>query len=136
MNEEQSNVLAETFHKNIKRVEGCSEINNATSYETEGTKFDVLCNTLFDHTQVLQVTYATNFTECLNNCINSNAITPCIGVQWEFEAYGPPPEEGASSLCYLLWNMSNATVDARFDSARLHNISFSSPTVCSLNKSC
>jgi hypothetical protein len=127
--EQPSDILAHTFHKNIKRGEGCSEINNATSYQTEGALFDILCNTQFDHTQFLQVTYATNFTDCLDNCINSNTITPCIGIQWEYQSYGPPPLEVGSSLCYLLWNMSNATENARFDSARLHNISFASPSV-------
>jgi hypothetical protein len=91
------------------------------TYTTSGVVFDTVCN-MFWNGHDLQVVFTVDFTSCLDQCAEWNAVNPqqCVGVA--FGRTKPGPVEGTFT-CYFKWDMpGNATGPAEIDSGRLQGV--------------
>lgn len=106
----------------VKRGYGCSsEITQSPYTTSDGTTFDLQCNTSYTNTQFLDITYTTNFSSCMEACVKWDEAVPCVGVQWDHETLS---YQGNNYLCYLLWDMSgNSTEEDQIDSAKIRTAS-------------
>jgi hypothetical protein len=111
-----------------KRGAGCSQINQVT-YTTTGVTFDLICDTRWNASNYLYLTYTPDFESCITSCAtwNKNGSGNCIGVTWIQTMYGPDGETGPSA-CYGSWNFpGNGYSNPGWDSAIIQNVTL--PTV-------
>lgn len=115
-----------------KRSGGCTEINFANTYVTEGQTFSIFCDFVWHAVNSISFTYTITFVDCMDACItwNRNHTSPqaCVGVVWRDGYYGPLGAQGGS-ICSIQWNMvlSQGYNQTSFDSARLLPVAL--PTV-------
>jgi hypothetical protein len=120
-----------------KRGIGCDELAQpSTEYKNNNATWELLCGQSFDVAKLLQVTYTSKFSDCLNACQDFDQSAPCLGVQYG-PGNGTAGEPSSLNICYLMWDMINLNKSSRssdWDSAQL-KVSNSSTvcTYCSMN---
>jgi hypothetical protein len=113
-----------------KRSVGCTQLN-ATSYQTDGSTFDIICDTYWGHSDWFYFIYTADFPGCMKSCAewNTQNIQKCIGVLWSYGTYGPNGALGGSE-CWYFWEMEGPGVSlAGYDAARLSTNTLIPPTV-------
>jgi len=90
--------------KIIKRDQECTSLNG--SYNSNGTVFNVFCNTSWQYYDSLHISFTLDFSTCINGCEIWNidqTQNECVGAQWKNDVYGP----AGGKLCTYLWTMPN-----------------------------
>jgi hypothetical protein len=113
-----------------KRSVGCTQLN-ATTFQTDGSTFDILCDKYWGHSDWFYVLYTPDFPTCIKSCVLHNTQNPekCIGVLWSYGTYGPNGAAGGSE-CYYFWEMEGPGRSlAGYDAAHLRTDTLIPPTV-------
>jgi hypothetical protein len=113
--------------KPVKRGLGCPELGNNKTYTSNGSTFNINCNTSWGAT-ALFLTYTPDFETCIEQCAiwNRQNAGKCAGVTWTDGTYGPLGVSGGSE-CLYFWILLGETSSPGTDAAQLLN--YNPPTV-------